>query len=305
MASQTQHHLASFLFTGLLYTFVDADSVKPPLPACPSFNCGSLTLSYPFWQTGGAQQSEYCGYPTFGVSCAGQEPQLHLSDHLYRVKQIDYSANCLTVAYSEVNGRACPKAPHGFTLDTSSFFNYTTDDKIVRFFYNCSLFPPSLQDIECLRYGVKHSYVFLEGAIPEFDWQRYCESTVIVPVIEKTVEGALVDGFGRALEDGFELIWKSESACQLCEASGGYCGYRNGTYPKFSCFCSDGRHVSYCHNDIGEVSIKSEQNFVAIGVLILGALIMASTVFYLIQKKRIGVQKHGFSQIPTGGKLAQ
>ncbi|XWS53517.1 hypothetical protein CRYUN_Cryun10bG0008100 [Craigia yunnanensis] len=33
------------------------------------------------------------------------------------------------------------------------------------------------------------NHVFTEGAIPEFDWNTYCESTVIVPVIEKAVNG--------------------------------------------------------------------------------------------------------------------
>jgi hypothetical protein len=43
-------------------------------------------------------------------------------------------------------------------------------------------------------------------------------------------------------------------------------------------------------------------NGFAAGALICGALIAASTIFYIIQKKKISVHKPAFSRIPTGGK---
>ncbi|XP_057471952.1 uncharacterized protein LOC130760587 [Actinidia eriantha] len=127
------------------------------------------------------------------------------------------------------------------------------ENKVVRFFYNCTLYPPSLPYIECLRYGLKRSYVFVEGAIPEFDWERYCETTVSVPVINKGGDGILVNSFGRVLQDGFKLTWRSpDRACRSCEASGGFCGYGNGLLQKFICHCNDGQQSdnSCHHNDV-------------------------------------------------------
>ncbi|XWS14200.1 hypothetical protein CRYUN_Cryun36dG0103000 [Craigia yunnanensis] len=120
---------------------------------------------------------------------------------------------------------------------------------MLHFFYNCTLFPPSLPSIVCLQYNAKNSYVFTEGAIPEFDWNTYCESTVTVPVIEKAVNGVLSNSFAGAQQEGFELtLQQPDVACQSCEANGGFCGY---------------------------------------SALLFGSLIMAATVFYFIQKKRV------------------
>ncbi|KAA8531226.1 hypothetical protein F0562_005860 [Nyssa sinensis] len=177
---------------------------------------------------------------------------LQLSGDLYQVRKINSSENTLTIAYPEVTAGICPVARYGVTLNTSSLLNYTIDDKMVRFFYNCTLYPPSLPSIACLQYGAKRSYVFMEGAIPEFDWQRYCDSIVTVPVIDSDLQ--LINGFGRALQDGFKLAWQPDVACQSCEATGGFCGYDNGNgnglhpNPKFVCFCADGQHFANCRD---------------------------------------------------------
>lgn len=149
-------------------------------------------------------------------------------------------------------------APHDVKLNSSSFLNYTIEDKMVKFFHNCTLYPPSIADIECLRYGLKRSYVFMEGAIPEFDWHRYCEGTVRVPVIfAGDRESLLRDHFGRVLKEGFKLTWRSpDSGCRSCEASGGFCGYRSGLNQKSFCFCNDGKHSDNCHNDGNLISLS-------------------------------------------------
>ncbi|KAK6265282.1 hypothetical protein QUC31_016119 [Theobroma cacao] len=165
---------------------------------------------------------------------------------------------------------------------------------MLRFFYNCTLFPPSLPSISCLQYNAKKSYVFIEEAIPEFDWNNYCESTVSVPMIEKAVHGALSDGFAGALQQGFELTWQQpDVACRSCEATGGLCGYMissNDLHKNFFCHCHDGKH-SINNHDNGKDLIKFGPNHTAIGALLFGSLIMAATVFYLIQKKSVDLCK--------------
>lgn len=250
MASLSHHLPSLLLLLNLLDAATNGDSVKPAIPACRSFECGNgQIIGYPFWQQG--NQDEHCGYPGFAVSCYGQQPLLHLFDHLYQVKKISYPENTLIATFRDLSdGSKCPMAPHDVNLNSSPFLNYTTGVKMVKCFYNCTLYPPSLPDIECLRYGLKRSYAFMEGTIPEFDWRKYCESTMRVPVAVKTGnrrDGLSGDDFGRALKEGFELTWRSpESGCRSCEASGGFCGFGNGPNQKPFCFCNDGKRYDVC-----------------------------------------------------------
>ncbi|KAL3505628.1 hypothetical protein ACH5RR_031010 [Cinchona calisaya] len=313
MAFETLHLL--LFFTTLLYTCINFNSAKPSTFSstnCPSFDCGNgLKMSYPFWLKNQQSQS-YCGYQGFGLSCNGDTPILTLSNHLdYNVKNFNKSEKTFTVTYvNYLHDPSCPVAPHDVVLNTPSLMNYTDDDKMLHFFYNCSLYPPSVQDIKCLRFNApKHSYVFADGAIPEFDWERYCESIVKVAVIESTNSSGdvlgdlLVKGFGRALFEGFKVTWKPDLACQSCEATGGFCGLRTikGIGQKFICFCSDGQQPFHCH-DSGTVSISNEPNYVTIGALIFGGLIIVSTILYQIQKKNIGMKIQGFRQIVSSEK---
>ncbi|KAK7854329.1 hypothetical protein CFP56_032582 [Quercus suber] len=52
----------------------------------------------------------------------------------------------------------------------------------------------------------------------------------------------------------------------------------------------------------GGVMIKFEPNFVAIGAVIFGGLIVAATLFYFINKKKVAVYKPVFDRIPSSGK---
>ncbi|THG18261.1 LEAF RUST 10 DISEASE-RESISTANCE LOCUS RECEPTOR-LIKE PROTEIN KINASE-like 1.2 [Camellia sinensis] len=308
MASIAHHLSHLLLFTILLHTSINGNPTKSPTIPYPSFDCGnSLVISYPFWLKSQQNNDEYCGYPGFDLSCTDRQPLLRLFNHLYRLKNINYSENTLTAAYLELNNGACPIAPHDvrLNLNISYFLNYTIEDKMVHFFYNCTLYPPSLSSIACLQHGLKRSYVFMEGAIPEFDWQRFCESTVSAVVVEKGGDGGFLGGgFGRVLQDGFKLGWRSpDSDCRACEATGGFCGYRysDGLHRNFICICSDGRRSDNCH-DNGAVTVALEPNFVAIGAVICGGLIIASTVFYFIMKKKISSHKPAFTLIPNSGK---
>lgn len=134
--------------------------------------------------------------------------------------------------------------------------------------------------------------MFIVGAVPEFDWSGYCETTATVPVIEKSVGGDLVDDFGRGIREGFELTWRSDGGCRSCEDSGGFCGYGGGDlHRNFFCFCSGGRRSSNCHNN-GVVPINILQpNFAAIGTVVFGGLMVAATFFYFIQRRKIGLYK--------------
>lgn len=239
MASMA-HYLPSLFFINLLFTYINA--------TCPSFDCGNgVTIGYPFWHQNQMFQ-HYCGYPGFNLSCNNKNPTtLYLSSTFYSVKAINYSDHTLTLNYLEVKDTNCPRIPHDVNLSTSSLLNYTLGNTLLRFFYNCTLYPPSHPPIACLDYGTRRSFVFMVGAEPEFDWHAYCESIVTVPVIAKEVDGVLARGLiGQALRDGFKLTWKSDGACESCEASGGFCGVSSGQHQNFSCICNDGQDSTKC-----------------------------------------------------------
>ncbi|GKV45026.1 hypothetical protein SLEP1_g52155 [Rubroshorea leprosula] len=85
-----------------------------------------------------------------------------------------------------------------------------------------------------------------------FASERYCESNVIVPVIQKAAGNY---DFVRSIEEGFQLTWQQppeDAACASCEATSGFCGFRTGgigdNTTSFLCICSDGQHLVKCHN---------------------------------------------------------
>lgn len=227
MASIAHHHLPvlSLILTALLST--PSTNGKPP---CAAFDCGNgLTLTYPFHLP-----TTSCGYPNLTISCINNQPILHIANNPYTVTNFNSSARSITVAY----GESCPIATHPVGLESgSSVLNYNNaGNKMVRFYYNCTAYPASTPGIKCLQRGGKQSYAFVEGSESEAvsGWMRYCESNVTAPVMEDQVRnGSILMG----MRLGFELRWGSyrHRACQVCEESGGFCGYNSN----YSCFCGD------------------------------------------------------------------
>ncbi|XAR49698.1 hypothetical protein NMG60_11032974 [Bertholletia excelsa] len=248
------HYLSLLFFSNILIlsTTVHGGSMPPVAAACPSFHCGDkhIQLGYPFWSEG-QQNDPHCGYPGLALSCTAGPPILRLSGNPYCLKKINYSENSLIISFDEINNsdKDCPIAPHEVRLN-SSYLSYTMEDnKMVVFFYNCTLYPPSAPSIACLRHGLMRSYAFLEEAVSEFDWRQYCEAEVAVPMTEAAVDGLLTGGGIRsALEDGFKVTWQPpHEECWACEASGGFCGYSGALHPKFTCFCNGGQQSLTCH----------------------------------------------------------
>ncbi|KAH6808609.1 hypothetical protein C2S51_026392 [Perilla frutescens var. frutescens] len=307
MASRACH----LPFLPLVITFLsistNGNSVNSPPPPCAAFDCGNgLTLGYPFHLQ--SPQPPFCGYPNLAISCTNNQPILHISNNPYTVKNLNISDNSIVVAYGGKDAAAtatCPIATDAaVALDSDSLLqlNYNnTGNKIVRFYYNCTVYPPSAAGIKCLQRGAKHSYAFVEGSEPEYsDWIQHCESTVTAPVMEDAVDD-LRNGSGNALKLGFLLTWKSvDRSCKVCEEGGGFCGYSsNDIDHKFFCFCSDGRNSSLSCHVSGEISKKSQRKYVAIGSVIFGGVLTLTVAVFFINKIKIGVQNHGFNRLPT------
>lgn len=259
MASSSHHLLNLLFFVSIFFTSINDSFARPPTNICPHFDCGKGdVIRYPLWHQ--SQSPEHCGYQGLSLSCQGQNPVIILNNNFYKIRSINYSENSLVVSYADqIQNPNCPKIPSNLTAKlTSPVFNYTSGNKLLTFFYNCTLYPPSQQDITCFQSGTKRSFVFSAGAVPEFDWHANCESTATIPVGGAAAfdDGELlISIFARALTEGFKLTWRTtDGACQACEAadSDGFCGYStNGTDggQNFFCICPEGRRSISCYGD--------------------------------------------------------
>lgn len=255
MAARARQFQILIVVTTFLSISTSVNSVNS-LP-CAAFDCGNgLTLSYPFHPQ--IHHPTFCGYPNLAISCTNNQPILQISNNPYAVESLNISGSSITVAHGGDAAESCPIAVALGQSDYSLLSYNNAGNKMIRFYYNCTVYPPSAAGIKCLQRGAKHSYAFLEGSEPESesDWIRYCESNVTVPVIESAVDD-LRNGSGNAVKLGFTLTWKSiDRSCKLCEESGGFCGYSSsgGVDRNFFCFCSDGRNTSLtCHVSAGHL----------------------------------------------------
>ncbi|XXG45379.1 hypothetical protein AAC387_Pa02g0478 [Persea americana] len=243
-----------FLFFFFLTT-VNGDTRASYIPQCPSFTCGTLNISYPFWLYD-PNRNSYCGYPGFGLSCTNQRPILHLPSDSYYVTQINYTQKTLTLVDIDLAYQSCPRAKQNvsFSFNTNTTtnpapsLNYNPIDLNLTFFFNCSSFPSYVEAIPCMNSGGNRSFVFggVLGEIPRFDWHGRCEESVVVPLLETVAKGLTLVGFGGALGLGFQVDWFLAGKCGVCEASQGYCAYsrNNGS---FVCYCKDGGYAEQCN----------------------------------------------------------
>ncbi|KAG2664573.1 hypothetical protein I3760_16G088500 [Carya illinoinensis] len=213
--------------------------------------CGNVTIRYPFWLQGNnsntTSNDSYCGYPGFGLTCsdAGHETAvLSLPSDTYYVKDINYTANTVTLVDIDSSNQLCPRARHNVTLQTLPLKFSAEYDLNLSFYFNCSKYPQFLPAIGCLDHQLMRSFVFEEGterlAAFELRSEITCEEKVVAPVMRSEVEiWNLIGDFGGAMNNGFVLDWGILPNCSTCERSGGYCGY-NETAGELLCFCNNG-----------------------------------------------------------------
>ncbi|KAI7727907.1 hypothetical protein M8C21_005642 [Ambrosia artemisiifolia] len=286
------HQFLSFFFLSIFIIKGNSLSKSPPT----SFSCGDdVDFAYPFWQR--SQKTEHFGYPSLGVSCINKTSTIQLDNHLYRVKNVNNTKKSFVVSFYKLGDAICPVAPHDVAINAStSFLSYANNVKLMHFFYNCTVYPSGVEPIKCLQVGAKHSYVFLDGLVPKFDWKTNCESLVTIPM---NIENSITTNIGKAMNEGFELNWSPNIECAPCEASGGLCIYDNEQ--TFSCSCGKGGHYANCREQ-GLVS----SNYFKLGLLSIGLLIccvtIAVTILYIVKRRKDGIHKRGFNRLPTGGK---
>ena len=121
--------------------------------------------------------------------------------------------------------------------------NYTSENIMLRFFYNCTSYPDPDHSIKRLQYADTLSFMYEVGKILELDLPAECTSIVNVSVIAGPTTEAAV-GIS-ALQYGFKLTWQFDDVCQYCEISKGICTIDCGV---FVCRCNGIMHPRTCHD---------------------------------------------------------
>ncbi|KAI6683430.1 hypothetical protein NL676_029343 [Syzygium grande] len=186
------------------------DTVSSPYP------CGDISIQYPFWTV--SHNPVHCGYPGLGLNCSSgsRYPILSLPDDTYFVTDINYDNKTLTLIDIDIAGQDCPRARHNLTIGLLPL-GYNSADVNLTFFFNCSVPPPlysPLVAINCLRFGDKQSYVFVDmspEAAVAFDAELGCKDAVVAAVKGTGVSAAnVVEQFAGAMSQGFVLDWGGE-----------------------------------------------------------------------------------------------
>ncbi|XP_017247407.1 LEAF RUST 10 DISEASE-RESISTANCE LOCUS RECEPTOR-LIKE PROTEIN KINASE-like 1.2 isoform X10 [Daucus carota subsp. sativus] len=269
--------------------FINPNAQNP----CPSRTCNGVEIKYPFWQIDETTSAQFCGYPGFGLNCSNpsKDPVLSLPKDSYSVPQINYKNNTLTLIDTDVFQVQCPRVRHNFTSETLPIYQ-TPQDSNITFYFNCSSPPPiPSTEVDCLasKTSQNKSYV-VEVTTTEsrgFEgWYEICEEKVDVVVKKAEIErneAGLVEGFGKALNEGFLLDWKILSECNECEESKGRCGYNN-IAKEFLCFCED--NTTRTNNQSCRGSKKSKGLIIGAAIGGVGILLFLMAVVFILYRRK-------------------
>ncbi|KAJ0434610.1 putative wall-associated receptor kinase, galacturonan-binding domain-containing protein [Helianthus annuus] len=249
------HHLYPQPFSFLLllsffFIALNAESNNSTYPNCPSYRCGDVNISYPFWKMDSESTSQICGYEGFGIKCSDNGERnisdITLGGESYLVRGIDYVLENIFLADYDVSQvtrvpNNCPRVRHNINLGNLPL-NFASYSVNLSFHFNCTGFPSFAMGIPCLDENERKACVHIVNAsTEETDWDLYsCTDEVVTTVSKEFVDmfRNLTGNFSNVLERGFGLRWGPMDDCENCEESGGRCGRHNGT--RFICFCSDG-----------------------------------------------------------------
>ncbi|KAI3818868.1 hypothetical protein L1987_12689 [Smallanthus sonchifolius] len=116
-------HLLSLLL--LPFFFLTALSAQPDSSTytnCPSYKCGDVNISYPFWMMDRDDPAQVCGYQGFGINCVDNHelsyPEITLGNNSYYVHNIDHGYRSILLSDTNVSSFGtgpidCPRVRHG------------------------------------------------------------------------------------------------------------------------------------------------------------------------------------------------
>ncbi|GMH15203.1 hypothetical protein Nepgr_017044 [Nepenthes gracilis] len=262
-SSPVGRSLSLLIFFLLPYNSVSSDE---GFQACKPLNCGSVTITYPFYILG--RQPSYCGFPGFQLLCQSNSPILKVFNENYTVRNIFYNNQSIKIINSAFVDFNCNRifSVHNLISDSDDgkfkvASNYTW--KVLYLLYDCekSLYKGlvNYENFTCLDGGANRT---VSAAYGGSDLQKAAAiSKCISGAISVPYEAEDGDGIERVLTREIILNWTADN-CNVCNESGGRCGYDQNV-SLFQCFCPDRVHDVRCHprvssklKDGREVAIK-------------------------------------------------
>ncbi|KAG2281020.1 hypothetical protein Bca52824_052240 [Brassica carinata] len=137
-------------FIFFLFHHLPCASSKQELGRCETlFQCGSITVGFPFW---GGNRDKLCGYPSLELHCNKDITSLPFSDQEFCVLQINQSSNTLRLARTDHMGSFCSSNFTNTTLPPN-LFKLSSTYKSVTVLYNCNPFGLHLSGYKCPEIG--------------------------------------------------------------------------------------------------------------------------------------------------------
>ncbi|KAH6755269.1 receptor Serine/Threonine like protein [Perilla frutescens var. hirtella] len=192
----------------------------PPPSECSfdPFDCGNLRhIAYPFW---GRNRTSECGRKGFEIICNDDVPTLNISSLSYRVEELDFSTNTLTVSRRDSLYTMCYSMKHNTTIDLE-LFNYPPDStyRNVTLYFDCSGDHAAMlpNNFTCPDETINLFKINGDDASssPGPGTGIRCKSNIHVPINSKHAEflhnHPSEDSLKSALGSGFSIQWSGDS----------------------------------------------------------------------------------------------
>lgn len=216
------------------------------------YSCGTILrdAGYPFW---GNSRPLYCGLEDYKLNCQqNQYTIIESGVQKFRVLNISSSERLMTIARDDLWNNSCSGITDETSLDDTPFLNYGPSIRNLTIYYGCTdvnSLQHRINSFACTgsREEVAGFYTTVDDdelgfQLPNLTDTCYYGINVSIQFTDNLRTGEL----RQALQQGYDVQYRSDNLCSVCESSGGTCGTSNSTRRNFVCFCRDQPHLSTC-----------------------------------------------------------
>ncbi|KAL8257219.1 hypothetical protein R6Q59_029260 [Mikania micrantha] len=121
------------LATVIQFPALRSQEIRPYDTCNQPIRCGNDEFGYPFW---GLNRPDYCGHPSFQLTCESSDPMLVLDSVPYRLLDIESSTYTITITRNDLWSTLCPQYLH-ITSYNYTLFSDNFDQENVYLYYGC------------------------------------------------------------------------------------------------------------------------------------------------------------------------
>ncbi|KAD2805739.1 hypothetical protein E3N88_39116 [Mikania micrantha] len=241
------------LATVIQFPVLQSQETRPYDTCSQTIRCGNDEFGYPFW---GLNRPDYCGHPSFQLTCESNDPMLVLDSVPYRILDIESSTYTITITRNDLWSTLCPQILHNTTYN-STLFNGNFSQENVYLYYGCQDNVPGASGapmadnyrFTCTVNDTQIENYFRPNRVPPIgNLLMECSNSISVPV-NRSLDIYTESDLRSALRDGFKLQWMvNTDVCDRCVRSNGRCGSNSTSPDGFACFCANGNFSRTCNN---------------------------------------------------------